>query len=318
MKRKLHFFVWALLALGFTACKQTEFKKTKDGFPYKIFSSGKGEEIKPGYFVSLHQTSRINDSIMETSYGNPPRFMPIPKDSSAAGGGNELVKILLEAREGDSIQINQPIDSLLSKNPVAAQDSFLVSNKGKDIVTIIKVVDVYKTEEEAQAAFEKQNIEAYNKRPGISEQRKKDEAAIETYLRENNIQAQRTPWGAYVQVVEPGSGPKPKYGQYLMLRYTGTDMSGKVFDSNNKPGAQLLPVQLGAGGSIIGFEDALKNLSKGARANVYIPSFIAYGAEGRPPVIQPNQNLIFNIEVVDITDAPPAPSTPAAPDSPRR
>ncbi|HEV7331095.1 MAG TPA: FKBP-type peptidyl-prolyl cis-trans isomerase [Flavisolibacter sp.] len=318
MKRKTHFFVLALLALGFTACKQTEFKKTKDGFPYKIFSNGKGEEIKPGYFVSLHRTSKIEDSVLETSYGNPPQFLPIPKDSSAAGGGNELMKILLDAREGDSIQINQPVDSILSKNPMAAQDSFIVSNKGKNLVTIFKVVDVFKTEEEAQAAFEKQNIEAYNKRPGITEQRKQDEAAIEAYLRENNIQAQRTPWGAYVQVVEPGTGPKPKYGQYMMLRYTGTDMSGKVFDTNNKPGAQLLPVQLGAGGSIIGFEDALKNLSEGAKANVYVPSFIGYGAEGRPPVIQPNQNLIFNIEVVDITDAPPAPSTPAAPNSPRR
>lgn len=318
MKRTSHLFVLALLALGFTACKQTEFKKTKDGFPYKIFSSGKGEEIKPGYFVSVHRTSKIEDSLLETSYGNAPQFLPIPKDSSTAGGGNELMKILLEARKGDSIQINQPIDSILSKNPQAAQDSFIVSNKGKNLVTIFKVVDVFKTEEEAQAAFEKQNIEAYNKRPGITEQRKKDEAAIETYLREKNIKAERTPWGAYVQVVEPGSGPKPKYGQYMMLRYTGTDMTGKEFDSNNKPGAELLPVQLGGGGSIIGFEDALKNLSKGAKANVYIPSFIGYGAEGRPPVILPNQNLIFNIEVVDITETQPAPPAPVAPTSPGR
>lgn len=318
MKRKTHLLSLALLALLFTACKQTEFKKTKDGFPYKIYSSGKGEEIKPGYFVSVHRTSKINDSILETSYGNPPQFLPIPKDSSSAGGGNELMKILLEAREGDSIQINQPVDSILAKNPMAAQDSFIVSNKGKDLVTIFKVVQVFKSEEEAQAAFEKQNIEAYNKRPGIAEQRKKDEASIEEYLRANNIQAQRTPWGAYVQVVQQGTGPKPKYGQYMMLRYTGTDLAGKVFDSNNKPGAPLLPVQLGAGGSIIGFEDALKNLSEGAKANVYVPSFIGYGAEGRPPVIMPNQNLIFNIEVVDISDTPPAPSAPAMPDSPRR
>ena len=318
MKRTTHLLSVALLGLVFTACKQTEFKKTKDGFPYKIYSSGKGEEIKPGYFVSLHRTSRINDSIMETSYGNAPQFMPIPKDSSAAGGANELMKMLLEAREGDSIQINQPVDSILSKNPQAAQDSFLLANKGKDFVTIFKVVNVYKTEDEAQAAFEKQNIEAYNKRPGIAEQRKKDEVAIEEYLRANNIQAQRSPWGAYVQVVQQGTGPKPKYGQFMMLRYTGTDMNGKVFDSNNKPGAPLLPVQLGAGGSIIGFEDALKNLSEGSKANVYVPSFIGYGAEGRPPVIQPNQNLIFNIEVVDVADTPPAPPTAATQDSTRR
>lgn len=315
MKATKYLFFIALPALFFTACKQTEFKKTKEGFPYKIFSSGKGEKIQPGYFVSYHRTDKIGDSVLESTYGNAPMFAPIPKDSSTPA--NPLSELLLGAKGGDSIQINQPVDSILRKNPRAAEDPFLSKNKGKDIVTIFKVVEVYKTEEAAQAAFEKQNIESYNKQPGVAEQRKKDEAAIEEYLRANNIQAQRSAWGAYVQVLNPGTGPKPKYGQFLMVRYTGKDLSGKVFDSNNKPGAQLLPVQLGAGGSIIGFEDALKQLSEGSKAMVYIPSFIGYGPQGRPPVIQPNQNLVFEIEVVDISDKRPEPSTAATTDSTR-
>lgn len=315
MKRKTHLVAMAFLALLFTACKQTDFKKTKDGFPYKIFSDGKGEKIQPGYFVSLHRTTKIKDSVLESSYGNPPQFLPIPKDSSTPS--NDLMQILLEAREGDSIQINQPVDSIIKKNPQAAQDPFLSSKKGQDLITVFKVVNVYKSEDAAQAAFEKQNIESYNKQPGITEQRKKDEASIEEYLKANNINATRTPWGAYVQVVQPGSGPKAKYGQFMMLRYTGKDLSGKVFDSNNKPGADLLPVQLGAGGSIIGFEDALKGLSEGAKANVYVPSFIGYGAQGRPPAIQPNQNLMFEIEVVDIADAPPSAQSSPQPDTTR-
>jgi FKBP-type peptidyl-prolyl cis-trans isomerase len=221
-------------------------------------------------------------------------------------------------RQGDSIQINQAVDSIIKKNPQAAKDPFLSSKKGQDLITVIKVVAVYKTEEEAQVAFDKQNIETYNKQPGMADQRKKDEAAIEEYLKANNIQAQRTEWGAYVQMVNPGSGPKPKYGQFMMLRYTGKDMNGKVFDTNNKPGAELLPVQLGAGGSIIGFEDALKGMPKGSRANVYVPSFIGYGAQGRPPLIQPNQNLVFEIEVVDISETRPGSSAPQMPDSTTR
>ncbi len=306
----------ALMALLFTACKQTDFKKTKDGFPYKVFSSGKGEKIQPGFFVSYHRTDKFKDSILQTSYGGPAIFAPIPKDSGGQGG--QLSELLLQSREGDSIQINQPVDSIIKKNPRAAEDPFLAGKKGQDLITVLKIVDVYKTEDEAQAAFEKQNIESYNKQPGITEQRRKDEAAIEEYLRTNNIQAQRTAWGAYVQVLNPGSGPKPKYGQFMMLRYTGKDMSGKVFDSNNKPGAPLLPVQLGAGGSIIGFEDALKNLSEGTRAMVYVPSFIGYGAQGRPPAIQPNQNLVFEIEVADITDQRPASPAGQMPDTTTR
>jgi FKBP-type peptidyl-prolyl cis-trans isomerase FkpA len=307
MKVMKQLFAVALLASMFTACKQTDFKKTKEGFPYKVFSDGKGEKIQPGYVVSYHITQKIKDSILQTSYGTPPMFAPIPKDTT---GANPLSDLLIQAREGDSIQVNQPVDSLIKRNPRLAEDPLLSRKKGQELITVIKVMKVYKTEEEAQTVFEKQNIESYNKQPGITEQRKKDESAIEEYLKANNIQAQRSAWGAYVQVLNPGSGPKPKYGQFVMVRYTGKDMSGKVFDSNNKPGAPLLPVQLGAGGSIIGFEDALKGLSEGARANVYIPSFIGYGAQGNPPVIQPNQNLIFELEVVDITDQRPAPTGP--------
>lgn len=306
MKVTKHLFSVALLAVLFTACKQTDFKKTKEGFPYRVFSSGSGEKIQPGNIVSYHITQKLKDSVLQTSYGNPPMFAPIPKDSAAS---NPLAALLIEAKKGDSIEVKQPVDSLLKKNPRLAEDPLLSKNKGQELITLIKVVEVYKTEDEAQAAFEKQNIEAYNKQPGIADQRKKDEASIDEYLKANNIQAQRTPWGSYIQVINPGSGPKPKYGQFAMVKYTGKDLSGKVFDTNNKPGAQLLPVQVGAGGSIIGFEDAVRQLSKGAKANIYIPSFIAYGAQGRPPVIQPNQNLLFELEVVEITDQRPAPPT---------
>jgi FKBP-type peptidyl-prolyl cis-trans isomerase FkpA len=315
MKVTKHLFSIALLAVLFPACKQTDFKKTKEGFPYRVFSSGNGEKIVPGNIVSYHITQKLKDSVLQTSYGNPPMFAPIPKDSASS---NPLAALLIEAKKGDSIEVKQPVDSLIKKNPRLAEDPFLSKKKGQDLITLIKVVEVYKNEESAQGAFEKQNIESYNQQPGIAEQRKKDEASIQEYLKANNIQAQRTPWGAYIQVINPGSGPKPKYGQFSMVKYTGKDLTGKVFDTNNKPGAELLPLQIGTGGSIIGFEDAVRQLPKGAKANIYIPSFIGYGAQGRPPVIQPNQNLMFEIDVVDVTDQRPAPPAAQMPDTTRR
>jgi FKBP-type peptidyl-prolyl cis-trans isomerase len=308
MKITKHLVAIVLLASLFSACKQTDFKKTKEGYPYKIFSDGKGEKIMPGYFVSLHQTIKLGDSILQTTYGGQPQFLPLPKDT-AGGKGNDLTAMLLQAHKGDSILIKRPVDSIIRQNPQAA-DPFLLSKKGQFISYVFKVVDVFKTQDEAMAVMEKQSMDAFNNDPQIKAQRTKDEAAIEAYLKANNIQTQRTPWGDYIQIITPGTGPKPKNGQFAMLRYTGKDMSGKVFDTNNKPGAQLLPVQVGAGGTIPGFDDAVKTLSKGTKANVYIPSVLAYGAQGRPPVIQPNQNLVFELEVVDVTDQRPAPQMP--------
>ena len=314
MKITKHLLSLAIVGLLFTACKQTEFKKTKDGFTYKVFGSGKGEKILPGDYVSLHRTIKIKDSILQTSYGMPPQILPIPKDSGATKE-NELFDMLLTARRGDSIQINQPVDSILRQNPQAAQDPLLLRNKGGNIVYIYKVADVYKNEKDAMAAMEKQNLEAFNQQPGLVEQRKKDEAVIENYLKTNNIQTSRTTWGAYIQVLQPGTGEKAESGQFMMLRYTGKSLDGKVFDTNNKPDAELLPYQVGAGGMIPGFADALKELREGSKANIYLPSVTAYGAQGSPPRIQPNENIMFEVEVVDITDQRPAQMAPSAPQS---
>ena len=252
--------------------------------------------------------------MLETTYGGAAQFIPIPKDSVE----HPLAKLLLEAHKGDSIKILQPVDTLISKNPRLAQDPLFSKNKGQDLVTIVKVVEVFKNEEEAQTAYEKENISSFNQQPGVAEQRKKDEAAIEAYLRANNVQAQRTPWGAYVQTINTGSGPKAKLGQFVSVRYTGKDLSGKVFDTNTTPGKSLLQVQLGTAGAIIGFQDALRQLTEGSKAVIYIPSVIGYGPQGNPPVIQPNQNLVFEVDVVDVSDKRTTQQMPPETDSARR
>lgn len=299
--------------IAFTACKNVEYKKTKEGFPYTVYESGDTARIVPGNIVRYHQTSKLGDSLLGTTYGLSAKWIGLAKE----GEQNPVAKLLLEAHKGDSILIIQAIDSLMKQNPGAAQDSFLLANKGKSLKTYLKVVEVYKDNEAAAADFEKENIASFAKQPGISEQRTKDEADFNTYFKANNIQPQRTPWGAYVQVLNPGTGPKPKMGQFVSVRYTGKDITGKVFDTNNKPGAPELPLQIGGGGTIIGFEDGVKQLANGGKANVYIPSVIGYGPQGSPPAIQPNQNLVFEIEVVSISDKQPPPPTMPMPDTTR-
>ena len=315
MKITTQIFSVALLGLVLVACKNTDYKKTKEGYPYKVFSDGKGEKIMPGYVVRYHQTVKMNDSVLGTTYGQQAQWMPIPKEGL---DDNPVFKFMMEARKGDSILWIRPVDSLIAKNPQAGQDSFLLANKGKELRTIIKVVEVYKDEAAARSVFEQEKKDDFMKNPAITQQKAKDDAAIDAYLKANNIATTRSPWGTYVQVLTPGSGPKPKAGDFVMLRYTGKFLGGEEFDSNNKPGAPLLPLQVGAGGAITGFEDGVKQLSKGAKANIYIPSVLGYGAQGYPPKIAPNQNLMFEIEVVDISDKQPAPPTMPPADTTRK
>lgn len=308
-----------LLGLLLAACKNTEYKKTKDGFPYKVYGSGKGEKIVPGSIIRFHRTDRLGDSVLGTSYGGSAQFLPIPKDTAQLA----QLRFIMDATKGDSILLIQPVDSIIAKNPMAASDSFLVKNKGKEIRTFLKIVEVFKDEATARSVMEKEQQEMQKKQmadfmnsPEVKQQRLKDEAAIEAYLKSKGIAAKKTELGTYIQTLAPGNGQRAKEGQFAMVRYTGRDIQGKEFDSNNKPGAELLPVQIGGGGVIPGFSDGVSQIAKGGKAIVYIPSVLAYGSQGRPPQIAPNQNLVFELEVVDITDNP-APPTPVVPDSTR-
>jgi FKBP-type peptidyl-prolyl cis-trans isomerase len=70
---------------------------------------------------------------------------------------------------------------------------------------------------------------------------------------------------------------------------------------------------IGSTGSIAGWDDGLRLFKKGGKGRLYIPSSMAYGKQGAPPRIKPNENLIFDVEIVDVTDKMPQPNLPGAP-----
>jgi len=45
-------------------------------------------------------------------------------------------------------------------------------------------------------------------------------------------------------------------------------------------------------------------MKKGGKWEIFIPSNLAYGQQGRPPVIGPNEVLIFTVELIDIQKQP--------------
>jgi FKBP-type peptidyl-prolyl cis-trans isomerase FkpA len=306
MKVTKQFLGATILALTtLAACKNTDFKKTKDGLPYRVMGEGKGDKIVPGNVIRFHATTRLGDSLLSTTYNQgEPQTVPIPKD----GPNMAMFQIFLDAHKGDSILLLQPVDSILAKNPMAAKDSFLLSKKGKNIETVLKIVDVFKDQETVS-----------------SQQRATDSTAIQSYLKQKNITAAPTAKGVYIQTLAPGNGQLPKPGQTMTIRYTGRLFNGEEFDSNTKPGDQPMPVQIGSGSMIPGFEEGLSQLSKGEKAVLYVPSTMGYGERGSQPDmrtgqqrIKPNQNLIFEIEVVDITNAQQTPPPMGRPDSTKK
>jgi FK506-binding protein 1 len=51
---------------------------------------------------------------------------------------------------------------------------------------------------------------------------------------------------------------------------------------------------------IKGWDEALPLMSKGERSQIFIPADKAYGKRGAPPVIPPDSDLIFDVELIQI------------------
>jgi len=103
-----------------------------------------------------------------------------------------------------------------------------------------------------------------------------------------------------IRDVKEGTGATAKKGSEVLVDYVGVAHStGKEFDTSFKAGGAALPVTLGAGGVIAGWDEGIPGMKVGGRRELIIPPDMAYGARGFPPDIKPNETLVFVVDLVD-------------------
>ena len=97
-----------------------------------------------------------------------------------------------------------------------------------------------------------------------------------------------------------GKGPAAKAGENVTVQYVGVSFStGEQFDASWDAG-QPFSFPLGAGQVIPGWDKGIVGMRKGGRRQLTIPPELAYGAEGFPPDIAPNETLVFVVDLVSI------------------
>lgn len=95
-----------------------------------------------------------------------------------------------------------------------------------------------------------------------------------------------------------GTGATPGPAAQVTVHYTGKLASdGSVFDSSVERGQ---PATFGMNRVIAGFSEGLSTMKEGGKRTVFIPANLGYGAAGAPPVIPPNADLIFEIELITV------------------
>ncbi len=105
--------------------------------------------------------------------------------------------------------------------------------------------------------------------------------------------------GLQYELLEKGEGDKPKATDKVKVDYVGTLIDGTEFDNSIKRGE---PAVFGVDQVIPGWSEALQLMEVGSKYRLVIPSELAYGEKGAPPVIEPNSVLVFEVNLLAIEE----------------
>ena len=105
------------------------------------------------------------------------------------------------------------------------------------------------------------------------------------------------PTGLQSRDVLQGNGDTAESGDQVTVQYVGVSWStGEQFDASWDRG-EPFSFRLGAGDVIPGWDQGVSGMREGGRRQLVIPPNLAYGPQGQPPVIGPNETLVFVIDL---------------------
>ncbi len=134
------------------------------------------------------------------------------------------------------------------------------------------------------------------KQAGIAQENKLKGAA---FLAENGRKegVTTTASGLQYEVINSGDGETPTATSTVKTHYHGTLIDGTVFDSSVQRGE---PISFPVNGVIKGWTEALQLMKVGDKWRLFIPSDLAYGAQGAGGAIGPHSALIFEVELLGV------------------
>lgn len=212
-----------------------------------------------------------------------------------AGCASEKVT-LKDQKEKVSYSIGLNIGNNLKAESIEVDPSVIA--KGiKDAMAGGKLLMTEKEVQETMTAFQKEMMVKHMEKAKMAGEKGKKEG--EAFLAENKKKegVKTLPDGLQYKIIKEGTGKMPKATDIVTVNYRGTLIDGTEFDSSYKRGQ---PASFPVNGVIPGWTEALQMMKVGSKWQLFIPSNIAYGEQGSPPVIGPNATLIFEVELLGI------------------
>jgi FKBP-type peptidyl-prolyl cis-trans isomerase FkpA len=283
-------------------------RETASGQKFTVVKRGDGKETKVKQILVMDFSFKDSkDSVWYDTHKNP--YPQIMQKQAQAQTGDKLMEVIYMLTKGDSATIKMTARDVFKafRQPmppnVDTASFFTFFFKMKEVLDSAEFIKF------REGLVAKQNEKALLLQ---KEQLAKDSVTIETFLKEKNISAIRTPSGLRYVITKPGKGENAKDGQTAQVNYAGYLLNGKYFDTSIESiakeknlyqqgrGYAPYPVQVGQSNVIMGWHEALKLMNKGCKMTVYIPSYLGYGKQRKSEDIVEDSILAFDLELVDI------------------
>lgn len=114
------------------------------------------------------------------------------------------------------------------------------------------------------------------------------------------MNSNENPTGLVIEDLVIGKGAAAAAGNEILVHYVGWMSDGKQFDSSRNR-RDPLDFELGAGDVIKGLDQGLPGMRVGGKRKLTIPPELAYGEHGLAGIIQPQETLVFEVELLEVT-----------------
>lgn len=96
-----------------------------------------------------------------------------------------------------------------------------------------------------------------------------------------------------------GEGKAAVKGALITTHYRGYLEDGTQFDSSYDKNCPFECV-IGTGRVIKGWDQGIVGMKVGGKRKLFVPAHLAYGERQIGPIIKPNSNLVFEIELLQV------------------
>jgi FKBP-type peptidyl-prolyl cis-trans isomerase len=136
------------------------------------------------------------------------------------------------------------------------------------------------------------NTENFNLQKINQRLAQKEDTILEIYVKSRDNSFKKNEIGFWYKIEKSENGTKIKASENINISYKLLFLNGIIIQEVEKQNLVLGKKQV-----VVGLEEGIKLMKKGEKATFIIPWYLAYGMNGKEPLIPPFTSIIYKVEI---------------------